>query len=675
MKVTNLATSSNFHMSMVYAFNGIFERLALWAQLLKLSSDIHGPWIICGDFNCVLTPAERLGGHTSIAEMDDFQFCLNGCGLVDSPAVGSFFTWNNKQDVATRVYTRLDRALVNSDWTTPKNLEYIQEHLRSDPTDSVWLAKEHEAIADYKELKIACESFLDQKAKSEWINDGDSNTKAFLDYYIGLLGTTIDTDPVNVNIIRKGKVCEAHHYDILAKPVTKEEIMAIIFSIPDNKLLAQMKKKMLKQLDATMLNLIPKCKLPANVTQFRPIACCNVLYKVISKLLSARLGAVLPDLVSLKQGGFVQGRSIVENILICQDLVRLYNRQSCSPRCMFKIDLMKSYDSVSWNFIEEMLVALQFPSSFRDMSMLCVTTTSFSISLNGDMFDDLLMFCKGEPHSIMILLRAFSAFSTSYGLNMNALKSCAYFNGMDQHLTADILKVSGFVEGKLPFKYLGVPITAGRLRNKDCTALIDRIRSLGAKKLSYAGRLILVALSTIGLLLAWYKVYVSKEEGGLGLRKGIVWNMAVLSKVVWWLVVKADKLWVKWVHHLYFKGSHWSNYIPTSDISWHWKQIYSVMIAIKSGFDGDHWVVGNEKLFRLNIATDDTYYICCATSNTLDHLLNQCSYVLEVWGRVEGWLRCSLSASDKLRSIKQKRWSNIRKRVTTLIVLAVWYSV
>ncbi|XP_074304745.1 putative mitochondrial protein AtMg01250 [Silene latifolia] len=90
------------------------------------------------------------------------------------------------------------------------------------------------------------------------------------------------------------------------------------------------------------------------------------------------------------------------------------------------------------------------------------------LKLNHLMFaDDLLMFCKGNAQSIMLLIRAFSSFSKASGLTMNSTKSEVYFNGMSSSLKADIMQATGFVEGTLPFRYLGVPIQAGRSNRKD----------------------------------------------------------------------------------------------------------------------------------------------------------------------------------------------------------------
>ena len=68
--------------------------------------------------------------------------------------------------------------------------------------------------------------------------------------------------------------------------------------------------KLLKQVNSTLLALIPKVHTPMTVGDFRPISCCNVLYKIIAKLLGQRLSVVLDKIISPCQGAFIPGRSI-----------------------------------------------------------------------------------------------------------------------------------------------------------------------------------------------------------------------------------------------------------------------------------------------------------------------------------------------------------------------------
>lgn len=74
---------------------------------------------------------------------------------------------------------------------------------------------------------------------------------------------------------------------------------------------------------------------------------------------------------------------MMHNVLICHDNFRHYNRKNASPRCLMKIDLKKSYDTVSWEFLEEVLIHFEFPGMFVKWIMLGVTTTMFSVKVNG----------------------------------------------------------------------------------------------------------------------------------------------------------------------------------------------------------------------------------------------------------------------------------------------------
>lgn len=109
----------------------------------------------------------------------------------------------------------------------------------------------------------------------------------------------------------------------------------------------------------------------------------NVIYNVISKLLCRTLKKVLPYLVNQTQEAFVKGRPLVHNVLICHDLLRR-NKRKTTPRCIRKIDLRKAYDMVSWEFIKEMLYGYGFSQKNFHLIMLCITSTNFSVRVNGN---------------------------------------------------------------------------------------------------------------------------------------------------------------------------------------------------------------------------------------------------------------------------------------------------
>ncbi|XP_074292581.1 uncharacterized protein LOC141619461 [Silene latifolia] len=98
LKVTHLASGSTWVNSMIYGCNKDQERKDLWASLLQIKTGLSDPWLIMGDFNNVLHFDERIGSPVSMAEVREFQDCVDRCGLYDLVTTGDFFTWNNKQD-------------------------------------------------------------------------------------------------------------------------------------------------------------------------------------------------------------------------------------------------------------------------------------------------------------------------------------------------------------------------------------------------------------------------------------------------------------------------------------------------------------------------------------------------------------------------------------------------
>lgn len=95
---------------------------------------------------------------------------------------------------------------------------------------------------------------------------------------------------------------------------------------------------LLKQLNTIKISLISKGKRPDYTSQFRPISYCYTLSKCISKILCSRLKKILDSLVNPTQTTFIQGRTLIQNVLICHDLMRYYNRKT-TPRCFIKNDL------------------------------------------------------------------------------------------------------------------------------------------------------------------------------------------------------------------------------------------------------------------------------------------------------------------------------------------------
>lgn len=77
-----------------------------------------------------------------------------------------------------------------------------------------------------------------------------------------------------------------------------------------------------KGVNSTILALVPKKTDSLEMRDFRPIACCNVFYKVVSKILANRLNVLLPSIITENQTAFVKGRLLMENVLLASELVK-----------------------------------------------------------------------------------------------------------------------------------------------------------------------------------------------------------------------------------------------------------------------------------------------------------------------------------------------------------------
>ncbi|XP_074290547.1 uncharacterized protein LOC141617262 [Silene latifolia] len=518
------------------------------------------------------------------AEISPFQECVQHCGIEGLKAVGTFFTWTNKQEAKSRVYSRIDRVLINDEWLqlfpesfanffpeglydhcpciiqldedkrkrnvpfryfnmwakapefkhivtkhwnvgiygTPmytavkrmkamksdlkklnrnnfhdneKNahimllsLHSLQAELRTQPQDVHLIEAERKAADGDRQLQEARNAFLLQKSKAQWLEEGDDNTtyfhsvlkkrraankvvqiedangrvlnqvqdinEAFESYYKNLLGMSNNVKRVHIPTVRKGKILNAAYITSLNQPVTREEIKQDFFH----------SSKLLKQVNNTTLTLIPKLEHPKNDM----LKALNFPNHFIHLLMEC----VTTPHYSLSLNG--------ELFRYFQGKRGLRQGDSLSP-LLFTVCL--EYLSRILNRLTELDGLKHHPLCKKlNLTHLCFA-------------DDLLVFCRGDWASMVAVMRAFATFTAASELQMNKQKANVYGNGLPSNLLERFAELTGLKIDKLPFKYLGVPISVKKLFVLDCNMLVekvvDRIRSLGTKKLSYAGRLVL----------------------------------------------------------------------------------------------------------------------------------------------------------------------------------------
>ncbi|GJU43581.1 auxin efflux carrier [Tanacetum coccineum] len=204
---------------------------------------------------------------------------------------------------------------------------------------------------------------------------------AFVNHYESFLGQEGITSPLNTNNLFD-KVLSSNMVDDMILNVSDKEIKDALFSMgndkspgPDGFTAAFFKEaweivghnvinavkefftngKLLKELNHTYIALIPKVQIPMKVTDYRPISCYNVILKCISKIIANHIKNSLKVIISPNQSAFVPDRSITDNILLTHELMHNYHLDRGDPRCAFKVDIQKAYDTVDWDFLKAAL--------------------------------------------------------------------------------------------------------------------------------------------------------------------------------------------------------------------------------------------------------------------------------------------------------------------------------
>ncbi|XP_033136094.1 uncharacterized protein LOC103837732 isoform X1 [Brassica rapa] len=613
-------------------------------------------------------------------------------------------------------------------------LENLQLHSLMHPSESAFLA-ERTCTDKVAFLKTIEESFFHQKSRIKWLKLGDQNSAFFHKVatarnFYNAIHTLMDHNGVVASTPESVGILAVNHFrSILGPPLAPvtpnllayvqqftvfsctedqklslskipaaDEVMRTLFKLNPNKspgpdgltsrfysaawLLvgAEVTTSIIKFFElqdlptatnSTILTLLPKFPGATEIKDYRPISCCNTLYKVISKILVGKLKPLLSSIILPNQSAFIKGRQLLENCLLASEIVSGDHKNKGHKRLTIKVDIAKAFDSVKWDFILSCLESLNLPTIFLNWVKECLSTTAFSVGINGSLHgyfrgtrglrqgdplspylfglamnvlsnmlntaasdgiigyhprckdsalthlcfaDDLLIFSDGSPSSVQGILRVLSDFQFLSGLAISPQKSCFFPAALSTSEVDLISSSSGIPQGSLPVRYLGLPLNTKKLSLLNCEPLLQKIKSKinswTTKYLSFAGRLQLLSSTISGIInfwcnafilpsqcikkinsmcaaflwkgsvegrytarVAWEKVCLPKDEGGLGLKNLCVWNKACSLKLLWMLFFQTESVWVAWIHQNVIKDSDFWLLKEKQSHTWIFKKI------------------------------------------------------------------------------------------------------
>ncbi|GKC41585.1 RNA-directed DNA polymerase, eukaryota [Tanacetum coccineum] len=279
--------------------------------------------------------------------------------------------------------------------------------------------------------------------------------------------------------------------------------------------------------NASFIALIPKMQDAKVVKDFRPISLIGSLYKIIAKILANCLVMVLGDLVSEVQSAFIANRQILDGPFILNELIQ-WCKSKKKQTMIFKIDFEKAYDSVRWDYLDDVLEKFGFGSKWRGWIHNCLHSSKGSILVNGsptDEFhfrrglkqgdplspflfilvmeslhlsfqnvvdeglfkgvsvgsslqlshlfyaDDVIFMGQWSESNIITIVHALDCFHKASGLRMNLQKSKLLGIAVEDEKVSRAAMKMGCCTLKTPFSYLGIKVGG----------MMTRIKSLGTR--------------------------------------------------------------------------------------------------------------------------------------------------------------------------------------------------
>ncbi|OMO52105.1 reverse transcriptase [Corchorus capsularis] len=607
---TDLGEQGSWFCTFIYGDPRREGRRAVWEQISRLRGNSEERWCCLGGFNAVGSQSEKSGGHPiDRTQAEIFTNFLQDCNLMEIEIHGANFSWSNNREGEDNILEKLDKAYATVDWSNLFTgaigwyeadvasdhcpllitLEKLKKNRRRDfKFESKWLLdqefaeviddgwrtsemgsrmfrlsrklantrnklrswskdkfqnpkvevelrlkriKEIQMLPLTKELKEELailkrevdelwqmeERFWHQRSRLNWINYGDRNTHFFH-------STTVQRR-------RRNSITRIMNNDGVWL-TEEEEIRNFILNSYKELFRAGELEDVEEVLDSVERVITPEMN--------------EALSKQVSR---DEIEEAVFSLGALK----APGRLIQDNIIISHEAFHALNNRRTGRRgfMALKLDLSKAYDRVNWSFLKLLLDKMGFCEFWTTRVMECITSTQFSIVLNGergDSFtperglrqgdplspylfilitevlsqlitkviasgdwqgfrinrrcpllshllfaDDCLLFSVADERNCDTILNVLTKFRNATGQVINFTKSAVFFSSNTSSECRRLIRDQlGVQDLQMDNKYLGLPTMWGRGKKAALSFIADRIKSKiqgwKSKLLSMAGR-------------------------------------------------------------------------------------------------------------------------------------------------------------------------------------------
>ncbi|XP_026399373.1 uncharacterized protein LOC113295237 [Papaver somniferum] len=308
-----------------------------------------------------------------------------------------------------------------------KNLVDLQTNAHLDDTRE----KENAICQKIASLERRNRMFWRQRNKLKWIPSADKNTQVFhvslihrrsrnKIYFIKNADGEWTSEHDNIK-----NVLISHFNNMFSKDPNvnpSQEAISLVkdcfryYSIPAG-------------LNHTHISLIPKNKNVASAVNYRPIALCNVLYKVVAKIITNKLSPLLDNLIDKTHSAFISGRQILDNIVVAKEIFHsMHTSNSKQGVFALKLDMSKAYDRVDWNFLKHALNSFGITVRIHNLILSRVETTSSSILINGQ-FEGFFFGERGIRKGCPLSPYLFIIFSHILSSIINRMEQYGLYNG------------------------------------------------------------------------------------------------------------------------------------------------------------------------------------------------------------------------------------------------------